>query len=756
MAAVFDPDKYLNSDEWKIAVDPASSHYEKLGFRFGDLLSNEQINDAFFKRYEWWNEKDKISRRGGHAHPTIKIVGPSISEAMKNLIEAKSILSDTTKKSQYDNNLREEINKKDEEDLIRYIRFALQGDNQISQEEKRNLLNMADTLKIKGDRAEEIIIAEMKKVGATFKSKSDSVDSTSSSMPFDVLLNKTYYELLGLSEDAEYSQIKEVHDREFQEYNKARDKKRAEARWIVVCEAWECLRNPAKRRKYGEEQRRKREKGLTREGAPKLEIVDESGKEKRSFEFKDMKLGDRAFVTVTAKNGGGGTLDANIKTNRSWLIVDTNKVHQGKLPQRISITVDPKKDSRKNTFGGKDTGLIEISYKKEGQVVLETIQINFNIEMPEADLKRFRLGLTIGSLIFGGLFGHFIYNLSLIQGMNVAVAGIAGLAALIGTVIAAGKIGYQNDGAGAAIGSGVVTLVVLFIIIAILDSYFPHALSVFSWTLVYGSFANLLSTPIRRAFWRGNLTVPMMAGTMILALTVGIIYGGFVSAKQERDAEIVRSKAELIRSNAIQKIIQATAKKLPGEWHGNMDKTKIKLFITRGSNQLSGKILHYKYGVEQKLSVNFKNKAGQIVIILKGTSYKKRLKGKGTYYLDTFYGTLSRDGRTIKGTYEDTCRNRGKWSVSKLSPHSVRLFVKTKPAGARIRVLNIGPKFYQGMKLSPGRYHVEISDKGYKTKETWVDLCAGHDKTINICLTRKMVVKRQRRYDDTDIPLPKE
>lgn len=477
-------------------------------------------------------------------------------------------------------------------------------------------------------------------------------------------------------------------------------------------------------------------------GKPKLEIS------KTSFDFPNVRKGSSVSDSFIISNVGAGTLSGPIKTNKKWLKVSQGNIDTTRHKQDVIFYLDPSG----LPFGLKDTGTIEIQSNGGTEKVL----VDVSIEMPEADLSRFRLGLTIGSLIFGGLFGYFIYNLSLIQGMNVAVAGIAGLAALIGTVIAAGKLGYQDEGAGAAFGFGCGTLVVLFIIICILDSYFPHALSVFSWTLVYGSFANLLSTIIRRAFWRGNLSIPIVAGTMILALTVGIMYGGFVSAKQEREAEIVRSKAELIRSKAIQKIIQATASKLPGEWHGNMDKTKIKLFITRGSNQLSGKMLDCKHGVEQKLSVNFKNKAGQIVIILKGTSYKKRLKGKGTYYLDTFYGTLSRDGGTIKGTFEDTRRNRGKWSVSKLSPRSVRLFVKTEPAGALIRVLNIGPKFYQGMNLSPGRYHVEISDKGYKTKETWVDLCAGHDKTINICLTRKMVVKRQRRYDDTDIPLPKE
>jgi len=584
-----------------------------LGLRFDDSLSNEQINEAFHKRYEWWNEKDKISRRG-QAHPTVKTVGPSIPEAMKNLIEAKSILSDATKKSQYDNKLREEINKKDEEALITYIRFALQGDSQKSQEWKRTLLNMADTLKIKRDRAEEIIIGEMEKFGATFKSESDSVDSTSSSMPFDVLLNKTYYEILGVSEDAEYSQIKEVRDREYQKYNTVRDKKRAEARWVVVSAAWECLKDPAKKRKYDEEERRKREKGLTREGAPKLEIVDESGKEKRGFEFKDMKLGATSSVTVVAKNGGGGTLDAKIVTSCPWLIVDTDRIHQSKLPQDVTIIVDPTKHKKKNCHGGNDKGFIEITYPGAPP---EQIHVKFSIEIKQKDLSNFRTSLTTCGLFFGGLFGYLVYNMNFIQGMNENIAGIAGILAFIGTVIVAGWLGYQDEGAGAAFGWGCGTLIGVSILFLILSSYFPHAHSVCSWTLAYGSLAYGVSSPIRRALWEKNPVLPITIGVLTLALTGGIVIAGYVSAKQE-GREPTRSSQRKVRS------------------------------------------------------------------------------------------------ATVKGG----------------------LFVETEPTGARIKILNIGPKFYQGMKLGTGRYHVEVSAQGYKTKKTWIKLAAGDERRINVSLVK--------------------
>jgi len=63
-----------------------------------------------------------------------------------------------------------------------------------------------------------------------------------------------------------------------------------------------------------------------------------------------------------------------------------------------------------------------------------------------------------------------------------------------------------------------------------------------------------------------------------------------------------------------------------------------------------------------------------------------------------------------------------------------KLFVETEPKNATIRILNIGPKFRQGMALESGRYHVEVSRHGYGTKKTWIGLEAGKDKKIEIGL----------------------
>ncbi len=75
------------------------------------------------------------------------------------------------------------------------------------------------------------------------------------------------------------------------------------------------------------------------------------------------------------------------------------------------------------------------------------------------------------------------------------------------------------------------------------------------------------------------------------------------------------------------------------------------------------------------------------------------------------------------------------WEQKLPEPKPARLFVKTMPENARVRILNIGPAFYQGMELEPGRYHVEVSAEGYETEKRWVTLSAEQDENVDIGLT---------------------
>jgi len=67
-------------------------------------------------------------------------------------------------------------------------------------------------------------------------------------------------------------------------------------------------------------------------------------------------------------------------------------------------------------------------------------------------------------------------------------------------------------------------------------------------------------------------------------------------------------------------------------------------------------------------------------------------------------------------------------------PRKARLFVETEPSEAAIRILNISPRFYQGMELEPGRYEVEVSAERHESWKEWVDLGAGEDKNLMVRL----------------------
>ncbi len=75
----------------------------------------------------------------------------------------------------------------------------------------------------------------------------------------------------------------------------------------------------------------------------------------------------------------------------------------------------------------------------------------------------------------------------------------------------------------------------------------------------------------------------------------------------------------------------------------------------------------------------------------------------------------------------------GKIPLSNLEEQrsTFRLTINTQPS-ATIRILNIKPKYSDGMWLSPGQYHIQITQPGYKTYEKWITV--DNDITLNIQL----------------------
>ena len=99
---------------------------------------------------------------------------------------------------------------------------------------------------------------------------------------------------------------------------------------------------------------------------------------------------------------------------------------------------------------------------------------------------------------------------------------------------------------------------------------------------------------------------------------------------------------------------------------------------------------------------------------------------------------FSLERKSVPQTNASLKQKKGTASVSPVDINS-KLFVEVEPKDARVRILNIGLKFHQGMALDPGRYHTEVSRNGYKTEKMWVKLKPGRDATLCFSLDRKSV-----------------
>lgn len=61
-------------------------------------------------------------------------------------------------------------------------------------------------------------------------------------------------------------------------------------------------------------------------------------------------------------------------------------------------------------------------------------------------------------------------------------------------------------------------------------------------------------------------------------------------------------------------------------------------------------------------------------------------------------------------------------AASSVQPITYALTVKTIPAQARVRILNIPERYEPSIQLQPGSYHIEVSHPGYDMQRTWVSL----------------------------------
>ena len=214
MATSFDPDKYFHNNEWKSAIDPSKNHYERLGLRFGEDYSAQNITKSFQQRYDWWREVNKRYNTNP-ANTKTKETGPASVEAMGKLQEAYVVLTNPSKKSAYDKQLSTDSGKKAGEEFKKMIHIVA-SDNALTQEGKKILLNYADTLGLSQTTASDMITTETDKMGVRQH------QSSSHSKPIIVVRQSgasqqpelpNYYALLEIDVTAGEQEIREAYKR---------------------------------------------------------------------------------------------------------------------------------------------------------------------------------------------------------------------------------------------------------------------------------------------------------------------------------------------------------------------------------------------------------------------------------------------------------------------------------------------------------------------------------------------------------------
>src|SRR5690606_18738925 len=50
------------------------------------------------------------------------------------------------------------------------------------------------------------------------------------------------------------------------------------------------------------------------------------------------------------------------------------------------------------------------------------------------------------------------------------------------------------------------------------------------------------------------------------------------------------------------------------------------------------------------------------------------------------------------------------------------LIVDTIPSNARVRIMNIVERYHPGIRLTPGRYLIEVSHPGFETLNEWIEI----------------------------------
>lgn len=293
--------------------------------------------------------------------------------------------------SEYDNHL---IDLKVKE-LRKHFISRTRDDRELDSKEKKELIKEGTEIGLSETQIIKIIDRWMEEDGVKPVEASSSSGSSSGYMPFDELLGKTYYEIFGISKDADYSEIKKIYDEEHKKYIDARDKARANARWVLISDGWEILKDRDKRDAY--DRKIEEPEPEVEDGQPVLKVICE----RDIYVYKDVRKGTKFTETIVIKNTHEGQLKGKIVSDAEWLVPERENLTY-KHEQALEITVLTSKIPSK-------------TYKVEGNVTLDTnggppyvIPFKVILEDYAVELQRFKMAYVPLFASFFGFISSFI------------------------------------------------------------------------------------------------------------------------------------------------------------------------------------------------------------------------------------------------------------------------------------------------------------------------------------------------------------
>ena len=216
------------------------------------------------------------------------------------------------------------------------------------------------------------------------------------------------------------------------------------------------------------------------------------------------------------------------------------------------------------------------------------------------------------------------------------------------------------------------------------------------------------------------------------------------SEKEKREAEIKRLKEEQQkkRLKALDEDIGKYSQIVNSKYGRDLKETAWRSLIDRYPD---GKGLHT--GDTDGLKLAFRGVGRLFVKTNPGSAEVKVLNinprfaqgmelRQGQYRL-----AVSAKGYLSKQKQVSVTKGKDKILRVSLEPKKARLSADVEPAGARVKILNIVERFHQGIKLDPGKYHLEISCGGHETKKLYVELGPGEEKKLRIRLKRRVFAR---------------